>query len=104
MMVNVVSRRALPSLLQVFSASLLVGAVLVVSSAHGALKHQYLFNEGATADATGRTIIDSVSGANGTVIGPALGGGLPTATANALVLPGGASAVAPFVDLPNGLA
>ncbi|HEX2476495.1 MAG TPA: LamG-like jellyroll fold domain-containing protein, partial [Lacipirellulaceae bacterium] len=103
MMANVILRRALPSFLR---ATVLIscGVVFVISSAEGAIRNQYLFNEGATADATGRTIIDSVSGANGTVIGPATGGLLPTATANALVLPGGTSAVAPFVNLPNGLA
>ncbi|HEY3391167.1 MAG TPA: LamG domain-containing protein, partial [Lacipirellulaceae bacterium] len=103
MMANVVSRRALPSLFQAFSASLVVGAVLVVSSAEGALRNQYLFNEGATADATGRTIMDSLGGQHGTVIGPATGGGLPTATAGALVLPGGPSTNSPYVDLPNGI-
>jgi hypothetical protein len=102
MMANVISRRALPSFLKVFTASV-VGAVLVVSSAKGALKHQYTFNEGETLNATGRTIIDSISGANGTVIGPAAGGAMPTATANALVLPGGASSNSPYVDLPNGI-
>jgi hypothetical protein len=87
---------------------LLVAAVSLLAAFQGpaeaALRNRYSFNEGATADATARTIIDSVSGANGTVIGPAAGGGLPTATATQLVLPGGASTTAPYVNLPNGLA
>ena len=41
MMVNVVSRRALPSLCQAVIASLVIGAGLVVSSANGALRNQY---------------------------------------------------------------
>ena len=40
---------------------------------------------------------------NGTVIGPAGAGLNPSATANALVLPGGTSDIAPYVDLPNGM-
>src|SRR5688572_2899226 len=103
MMANVISWRRLSSFLQGFAVPLVIGAVLVVG-AEGALKHQYTFNEGATADASSRTMIDAISGANGMVIGPATGGGLPTATANTLVLPGGASATAPYVDLPNGIA
>ncbi|HJQ78888.1 MAG TPA: LamG-like jellyroll fold domain-containing protein, partial [Lacipirellulaceae bacterium] len=85
---------------------MLAAAFVAVSqgSVQAALRNRYSFNEGATADATGRTIVDSVSGANGTVIGPATGGALPTATATQLTLPGGASGTQPYVNLPNGLA
>jgi hypothetical protein len=75
----------------------------VVQPAQAALKHQYRFGEGATNNATGRVIVDSVGGMNATVIGPAGTGMNPTATANALVLPGGTSDIAPYVDLPNGI-
>ncbi len=77
--------------------------VAFVCSADAALRHRYSFSEGVTANATGRTIIDSVGGRNGMVIGPAAGGGVPTATATQVVLPGGPSATSPYVDLPNGI-
>ena len=82
-----------------------VATVLVVfiCPADAALKHRYSFNEGPTTNAAGRTIIDSVGGRNGTVIGPVGAGGAPTATAEQIVLPGGPSATAPYVDLPNGI-
>ena len=71
-----------------------VATVLVALTcpADAALKHRYSFSEGVTTNATGRTIIDSVGGRNGTVIGPAAGGGVATATATQAVLPGGPSA------------
>jgi hypothetical protein len=70
----------------------------VASSCEAALRHRYSFNEGATADATARTIVDSIGGAHGTVRGAGA-----SATANQLVLPGGSSALAAYVDLPNGI-
>jgi hypothetical protein len=71
---------------------------LPVSPAEAALRHRYTFNEGAAADASGRTIIDSISGANGIVRGAG-----SSATANQLVLSGGFSNTAAYVDLPNGI-
>jgi hypothetical protein len=79
------------------------GSGIIIAPAEGALRNQYNFAEGVTNNATGRTIIDSVGGMNGTVIGPAGAGLNPSATANALVLPGGTSDIAPYVDLPNGM-
>ena len=83
--------------------TILGGISTIISPAEAALKHQYNFAEGPTNNASGRTIIDSISGANGTVIGPVGAGMNPTATVHALVLPGGPSAEAPYVDLPNGM-
>jgi hypothetical protein len=83
--------------------AIITGPAAIVPPAEAALRNHYQFNEGVTANATGRTIIDSVGGMNGTVIGPAGAGLNPSATANAMVLPGGTSDIAPYVDLPNGL-
>ena len=70
-----------------------------VGQADAALKHRYSFNEGATADASNRTIIDSMPAAKHGIIR----GAGSSATANRLNLAGGASATAAYVDLPNGL-
>ena len=61
------------------------------------LIHRYSFNDPA-GDATGATLVDSVGGANGTVLGA---GAFFTGTG--LDLPGGASATQAYGDLPNGL-
>jgi hypothetical protein len=72
--------------------------VTLNGSADAALKHRYSFSEGAAADASNRTIMDSVSGANGVVRGAGA-----SAIANQLVLPGGSSQTQAYVDLPNGI-
>jgi len=59
--------------------------------------HRYSFNE-AAGDATGLTFVDSVAGANGTVLGEGA-----TFTGTRLVLPGGDSTIQAYGDLPNGL-
>ena len=61
------------------------------------LKHRYSFGNNAGA-AGGATVLDSVSGAHGTVLGAGA-----NFTGNLLTLPGGSSATAGYVDLPNGL-
>jgi len=73
-------------------------AVMFVENAEAQLIHRYSFSESATGDATGTTIVDSVGGANGTVLGAG-----SSATGTELVLPGGSSATQAFVNLPNGL-
>jgi hypothetical protein len=72
--------------------------VLLATPGEAALRHRYSFNEGVTANATNRTIIDSINGANGIVRGSG-------ASANAvqLILNGGSSETAAYVDLPNGI-
>ena len=70
----------------------------LVGRADAAVVHRYSFNEGVTADASGRTIFDSVGTANGIVRGAG-----SSATADQLVLNGGASTTAAYVDLPNGI-
>lgn len=62
--------------------------------------HRYSFNEAAGAADQGATVIDSIGGANGVIVGA---GGLWSGSA--LTLPGGdgATANAAYVDLPNGL-
>ncbi len=60
--------------------------------------HRYSFSEGPTDDAFGRSIIDSISGADGGVVGEG-----SSATASTLSLNGGSSDVAAYVDLPNGI-
>jgi len=64
---------------------------------HGQLIHRYSFNDPA-GDATGATLTDSISGADGTVLGA---GAVFTGTG--LDLPGGSSATQAYGDLPNGL-
>jgi hypothetical protein len=61
--------------------------------------HRYTFNN-APGNASGATVPDIVGGANGVVLN---GGGVATFTGNRLTLSGGASASAPYVDLPNRL-
>jgi hypothetical protein len=90
-------RRRIPQTCLIVSAAA-IGCAGVTSSANADLRHRYSFNEGAIADATGRTIIDSISGANGIVRGNGA-----SANATQLVLSGGPSSAAPYVDLPNGL-
>ncbi|MDA7929951.1 hypothetical protein N9B63_03825 [Akkermansiaceae bacterium] len=65
-----------------------------------ALVHRYSFNEPAGAADEGTTVVDSIGGADGTIIGA--GGNW---SGSALSLPGGdgATANAAYVDLPNGL-
>jgi len=77
-----------------------VAAILgvLVAQADADLVHRYSFDEGATGDASNRTIIDSLGGADGTVLGAGA-----TASATQLTLPGGGSGTAAYVDLPNGL-
>ena len=66
--------------------------------------HRYRFDEGPTADAIGREIVDSISGANGVVLGDLDGNGAgATANESSLSLNGGPSDIAAYVDLPNGL-
>lgn len=64
------------------------------------LAHRYSFNEPAGPAGPGTVIVDSVGGANGTIVG-----NNATWQGNALSLPGGdgATAGAAYVDLPNGL-
>jgi hypothetical protein len=74
-------------------------AVLVVAlfgHADAAIKHRYGFNEGATGDASNRPILDSVGSRNGQVLGAG-----SSATASELILNGGPSATAAYVDLPD---
>jgi glucose/arabinose dehydrogenase len=74
------------------------GGTLFATSAQAALRHRYSFNEGATSNASGRTIIDSVAGANGIVRGAN-----SVANATQLILPGGSGTTQAYVDLPNGI-
>lgn len=64
------------------------------------LTHRYNFNEAPSGNATGQTVNDLVGTAHGTVLN---GSGTTTFTGSRLTLSGGASASAPYVDLPNGL-
>ena len=59
------------------------------------MKHRYNFNN-LPGNANGATAYDSVAGANGVVQG-----GPVTFTGSRVVLTGGSSATAPYVDLPN---
>jgi hypothetical protein len=77
-------------------ASISCGMITLNASAE--LRHRYSFSEGATTNASNRTIVDSISSANGIVRGTGA-----SASATQLSLPGGSSATAAYVDLPNGL-
>jgi hypothetical protein len=63
------------------------------------LKHRYTFNN-SPGNATGATVPDLVSGANGVVLN---GSGTATFTGERIALSGGSSSVAPYIDLPNRL-
>ncbi len=79
--------------------AILISAVLLtaLSPVHAALLHRYAFNNPA-GSAAGAVITDSQGAAGGVVLGS---GAVFTGTA--LDLPGGSSATAAYVDLPNGL-
>ena len=64
------------------------------------LTHRYTFNNPPTTNATGATVPDAVGTADGTLKN---NGGITTFTGSRVTLSGGASATAPYVDLPNGL-
>lgn len=68
--------------------------------ASSGLTHRYNFNVPAATDATGAAVPDVISGADGTVRN---GLGTTRFTGSRVTLSGGSSAVAPYVDLPNGL-
>lgn len=78
-----------------FSRTVLLAVPILmgISSAHGDLVNRWSFNESG-----GTTVVDSIGGADGVILGEgaALGGGRVT-------LPGGASDTAAYVDLPNGI-
>ena len=71
------------------TAALLIGT----ASGNAALVHLYNFNEGA-----GTVVTDSIGAAHGSVVG-----GGASWVSGQVSLPGGPSATAPYVDLPNGL-
>ncbi len=60
--------------------------------------HRYSFDNSASGDATGETIVDSAGGQDGIVVGDG-----SSFTGTALRLDGGDMNVAAYVDLPNGL-
>ena len=60
--------------------------------------HRYSFSNDASGNATGAEIVDSVLGANGVVLGEG-----SSFSGDQLILDGGPSDVAAYVDLPNGL-
>ncbi len=60
--------------------------------------HRYSFTNSAGAAASGAAIVDSIGTAHGTVQGAGA-----TFTGTRVTLSGGASATAPYIDLPNGL-
>jgi len=64
----------------------------------GGMTHQYKFNNAAGGTAQGAEVTDVIGGAHGTVLGAGA-----TLTGSRVALPGGPSASAPYVDLPNGL-
>jgi uncharacterized protein (DUF2141 family) len=64
----------------------------------GGLTHRYSFNNPAAGDAAGATVLDSIGTAHGTIRGSGT-----TLTGSRVTLPGGSSASAGYVDLPNGL-
>lgn len=81
---------------------LTVGVLATVAAmqreAGAVMAHRWMFNEGATGDASNRVIVDSVGDADGVVKGTGA-----SATAGGLVLTGGNPDVLGYVDLPNGM-
>ena len=65
--------------------------------AAASLVNRWSFNE-----ESGNVLVDSVSGQNATIVDQAAG--TPwSRVGGQVVLPGGASATAPYIDLPNGI-
>jgi len=62
------------------------------------LRHRYTFNNSATANGSGLTVLDGIGTADGLIQGAG-----SSFTGDKLVLPGGGSGAAAYVDLPNGL-
>jgi hypothetical protein len=66
-------------------------------------KHRWSFNNAAGSAANGSVIADSIGGAAGDAFVRTNGSINATFTGTEVTLPGGASASAPYVDLPNGI-
>jgi hypothetical protein len=62
------------------------------------LEHRYSFNAAVGSAGNGSVVLDSIGTADGTVRGAGA-----TFTGDRVTLPGGASAAAAYIDLPNGL-
>lgn len=60
--------------------------------------HRWSFNEPAGDAFSGTVVVDSIAGADGMVLGDGA-----TLTGSRVTLPGGSSASAAYIDLPNGL-
>jgi hypothetical protein len=60
--------------------------------------HRYSFDAPAGGAPNGTALVDSVGGANGSVVGDGA-----TFTGTRATLPGGGSGLAPYLDLPNGM-
>ena len=76
--------------------SLLLSTIAAFSCgalSHGAVIHLWDFNE-----ASGNAVIDSIGGQNGSIIGDGA-----SRISGQVSLPGGSSATAPYIDLPNNL-
>jgi hypothetical protein len=73
--------------------------VTVRPAAVTAVANRWSFNEGGV----GTTVTDSLGAQNGLVHGPRSGEGAWSRTSSQIVLGGGASSVASYIDLPNGL-
>ena len=67
------------------------------------LKHRWSFNNSAGAGTNGTVIADSVSGPGGDAFIRTNGSLNATLSGTQVSLPGGASATAPYIDLPNGI-
>lgn len=65
------------------------------------LKHRWSFNEAAGTGTNGFALTDSAGGANAFI--RTNGTANATRTGTQITLPGGASATAPYIDLPNGI-
>lgn len=81
---------------------LAVGALAIVAGAQrhasAVIAHRWTFDDAAGALADGATLADSVGTADATVRGTGI-----ESTGTSVTLPGGPSATAPFLDLPNGM-
>ncbi len=81
------------------AAGLTAGLLITGTGADAALVNRYSFDDNVAGVAnSGETVIDSLGGADGTILGA---GAFWTGTG--VDLPGGSSATAAYIDLPNGL-
>lgn len=93
-------KKARVNALRRFSCAALFAAVVISQAAAQSIAptHRYSFTNAPGTATNGAVVADSIAGADG-----AVRGGGASFTGSRVSLPGGSSAIAPYIDLPNGL-